>query len=145
MRWILYILIGLMSVGQGIADDPHWAFQPVRAVEQPNVWDAAWREQAIDRFVAARLEKKGLAPAEPASDAAWLRRVTYDLTGLPPAPEEVVGFLAQPDRAAAVDRLLASPHYGERWGRMWLDAVRYADSNGQDENKAMANAKNFVY
>lgn len=140
MRWIFYISIALLTIGQGIAEDVHWAFQPLRTVEPPEVRNTAWRGHAIDGFIAGKLEEKELSPAEPATDAAWLRRLTYDLTGVPPAPEDMAAFLKDPDRAAAVDRLLASPHFGERWGRMWLDAVHYADSNGQDENKAMANA-----
>ena len=102
-----------------------------------------WPTSPLDRFILAELEKKGLTPAPPADKRTLIRRATFDLTGLPPTPEEVDAFLADqsPDAfAKVVDRLLASPHYGERWGRHWLDLARYADSNGMDENVAYANA-----
>src|SRR5262249_13955589 len=86
-----------------------------------------------DRFILAELEKMNLPHAEPADRVALLRRVTYDLTGLPPAPDEVAAFINDPRADAydrVVDRLLASPHYGERWGQHWLDLAHYADSNG---------------
>jgi hypothetical protein len=109
-----------------------WSFQPVRAIEPPAVRDAAWPRSRIDRFILAALETRGLAPAPPADRRTLLRRATLDLTGLPPAPEEVDAFLE--DRtpgafARVVDHLLASPHYGERWARHWLDVVRYTDSS----------------
>ncbi len=115
----------------------YWAFQPVGEPQVPAVRDAAWPRGAIDRFVLARLEERGLRPAPDADPRTLLRRVTLDLTGLPPTPEEVDAFLADdgPDAfAKAVDRLLASPHYGERWGRHWLDVVRYADTAGDNSD-----------
>ena len=87
----------------------------------------------VDAFVLARLEKEGLMPAKPADRATLLRRVTFDLTGLPPSPEEIDAFVNDPSPnayAKVVERLLASPHYGERWGQHWLDVVRYADTDG---------------
>jgi hypothetical protein len=114
-----------------------WAFQPPRRHPAPSVKDAAWPNGPIDRFVLARLEAAGLRPAPDADRAVLLRRVTIDLTGLPPTPEEVEAFVADPSPDAyerVVQRLLASPHFGERWGRHWLDVARYADSNGKDEN-----------
>jgi hypothetical protein len=111
----------------------HWAFvKPVRAAE-PAVRDQGWVRNGIDRFVLARLEKENLKPSQEAARETLLRRVSLDLTGLPPSIEEIDSFIA--DRSAdayekQVERLLASPHYGERWGRHWLDAARYADSNG---------------
>ncbi|MBL9203353.1 MAG: PSD1 domain-containing protein, partial [Opitutaceae bacterium] len=111
----------------------HWAFvAPVRP-EAPAVAKAGWSRNAVDRFVLARLEKEKIAPAPEADRTTLLRRVSLDLTGLPPTPAEVAAFFA--DRAPdayerAVDRLLASPHHGERWARPWLDVARYADSNG---------------
>ncbi len=107
-----------------------WAFQRVRKPAPPPVKDAADARSAIDRFVTAKLEEKGLKQAKPADKRVLIRRATFDLTGLPPTPEEVDAFLA--DRspnafAAVVDRLLASPRYGERWGRIWLDVARYSD------------------
>jgi mono/diheme cytochrome c family protein len=107
-----------------------WAFQRVRKPAAPPVKNASLVHNAIDNFVLAKLEEKGLQPAPAADKRVLLRRATIDLTGLPPAPEEVDAFLA--DRspnafAAVVDRLLASPRYGERWGRFWLDVARYSD------------------
>jgi mono/diheme cytochrome c family protein len=107
-----------------------WAFQPVRKPAVPPVKNAAFVRNAIDNFVLAKLEEKGLKPAHTADQRILLRRATLDLTGLPPTPEEVDAFLADrsPDAfATVVDRLLASPRYGERWGRYWLDVARYSD------------------
>ena len=108
-----------------------WAFQPVKAVAVPAVRATSWARSPIDRFLLAALENQGLAPAEPADKRTLLRRATFDLIGLPPTPAEMDAFLAdQSPQALArvVDRLLASPQYGERWGRHWLDVVRYADA-----------------
>jgi hypothetical protein len=115
----------------------YWAFQPIREPAVPTVRDAAWPASPIDRFILARLEARGLKPAPDADPAAFLRRLTFDLTGLPPTPEEIEAFLADPSAEAAarvVDRLLASPAYGERWGRHWLDVVRYADTAGDNSD-----------
>ncbi len=120
-----------------------WAFQPVKDPAVPGVKNKAWVKSPIDAFILSRLEAKGLKPAAPADKRTLLRRVTFDLTGLPPTPAEVEAFLADnsPDAfARVVDRLLATPAYGERWGRHWLDVARYADSNGLDENTAFGNA-----
>ncbi len=115
----------------------HWAFQPVRRPALPAVKDRAWVRNGIDRFVLSRLEKEGLAPSPAADRATLIRRLRLDLLGLPPSPADVDAFLAD-DRPDAyerlVDRLLASPHYGERWGRHWLDAARYADSDGYEKD-----------
>lgn len=120
-----------------------WAFQPVRRALPPEVMNAASIRSPIDRFVVAELEARGLVMSREAERRTLMRRVTLDLTGLPPAPDEVDEFVtdAAPDALErVVDRLLASPRYGERWGRHWLDLARYADSNGLDENLAYANA-----
>jgi mono/diheme cytochrome c family protein len=119
----------------GIAEarSKHWAFQPVRLPEPPAVKNAAWCKTPIDRFILASLEKQGLGPAAPADRRTLLRRATFDLIGLPPTAQEVEDALKDPSDqwfAKAVDRLLASPHYGERWGRHWLDVARYADTKG---------------
>ncbi len=114
-----------------------WSFQPVRDPAPPGVRNEAWVRNPIDRFILAKLEEKGLAPAPPADRAALLRRVTFDLTGLAPTEEEIRDFLADRSPQAyekVVERLLASPRYGERWGRHWLDVARYADSTGADED-----------
>ncbi len=108
-----------------------WSFQPMKAVPPPAVRDATWAKSAIDRFILAALEAKGLRPAPSADKRTLLRRVTFDMTGLPPTPQEMEAFLRddKPNAfARVVDRLLASPAYGERWGRHWLDLVRYTDS-----------------
>jgi hypothetical protein len=111
----------------------HWSFLPLRRPQLPDVKSAAFVRNPIDRFVLARLEHEGLRPAPPADKVTLIRRVTYDLTGLPPTPAEVDAFLADQTPEAyerLVDRLLASPHFGEHMARYWLDAVRYADTHG---------------
>lgn len=117
-----------------------WSFTPVARVEPPKVEGAA---SPIDAFIRAKLKEKGLSPAPPADKRTLIRRATFDLLGLPPTPQEVTDFLADNSPEAfdhVIDRLLTSPHYGERWGRHWLDVARYADSNGMDENIAFGNA-----
>ncbi len=107
-----------------------WAFQPPHKPSPPTVQNTAWTKTPIDHFILAKLEAEGLRPVAPASKRALLRRATYDLIGLPPTPEEVEAFVNDPSPdafATVVDRLLASPHYGERWGRYWLDVARYAE------------------
>jgi len=120
-------------IADGAEYEKHWAFLPPQAVEPPAIAGVA---HPIDRFVQAELAKAKLAPSPPADDVTLIRRVSLDLIGLPPTPDEVDAFVvaAAVDREAAyaalVERLLGSPHYGERWGRWWLDQARYADSNG---------------
>jgi hypothetical protein len=121
------------SQATGEAWKQHWAFQPIQDPQPPAVRDSAWPRTSIDRFILARLEERGLAPSAATDRRTLLRRVTFDLTGLPPTAEEVAAF--EDDRSPnafekVVDRLLASPHYGERWGRHWLDVARYADTKG---------------
>jgi mono/diheme cytochrome c family protein len=116
-----------------------WSLQPVRHPSPPEFRgsDAAWLRTPVDAFVLAGLKAAGLQPAPPADRATLIRRVTFDLTGLPPTPAEVEAFLGNPDPCAydaLVDRLLASPHYGERWGRHWLDVVRFGESQGYETN-----------
>jgi mono/diheme cytochrome c family protein len=127
--------------GERNRDPNHWSFQPVKRPEVPSVSGPV--ESPIDAFIRAKLNTAGLETAPPADRTTLIRRVTFDLTGLPPTPEEIDSFLAD-DRPTAyaelIDRLLASPAYGERWGRHWLDVARYADSNGLDENVAHGNA-----
>jgi hypothetical protein len=112
-----------------------WSFRPIQSPSVPPVKQSDWPGSPIDRFILAKLEEKGLRPAPPADKRTWIRRVTFDLIGLPPAPEEIDAFLADDSGGAyqkVVDRLLASPHYGERWGRHWLDLVRFAETNGHE-------------
>lgn len=112
-----------------------WAFQPVRKTALPEVDDKLWPGGAIDQFLLAAMEANEMAPSPEADRMVWLRRVTFDLTGLPPAPEEMQAFLSDRSpnaHAHVVDRLLASPAYGEKWARRWLDVVRYADYHDGD-------------
>ena len=117
---------------------PHWAFVKPERPAVPQVEDKAWVRNEIDRFVRSRLEREGLAPSPEADKATLSRRVFLDLTGLPPSPAELDAFLAD-ERSDAyehhVDRLLASPRYGERWARKWLDLARYADTNGYEKDR----------
>ncbi len=115
------------------ARQKHWAFQPVNDPAPPATANAAWVKSPIDAFVLARLEEKGLSPSATADRRTLVRRATYDLTGLPPTAEEVDAFTADATGDAfekVVDRLLASPRFGERWGRHWLDVARYSDTKG---------------
>ena len=123
-----------------------WAFRPVEMPEVPTVAVPELVASPIDAFVVARLAKNNLLPNPVADKSLLIRRATFDLTGLPPSPEEITNFLVDPSAdafATVIDRLLASQQYGERWGRHWLDVVRYADSNGLDENIAHGNAWRF--
>jgi hypothetical protein len=112
---------------------PHWAFLPPKPQEPPRVRDRAWVRNPIDRFILAPLERDGIRPSPEADRATLIRRASLDVLGLLPSPHEVELFLTDPHPDAydrMIERLLASPHYGERWGRIWLDLARYADSNG---------------
>src|SRR6185503_12220111 len=115
----------------------HWAFRPPADPPIPAVRDAAWARGGIDRFILAGLEAKKLRPAALADPRTLIRRVTFDLTGLPPTPVEVAAFVndKRPDAyERLVDRLMDSPHYGEKWARPWLDLARYADSDGYEKD-----------
>ncbi|MBI3697397.1 MAG: PSD1 domain-containing protein [Acidobacteria bacterium] len=117
--------------------EPHWAFQKIRRPELPAIRKQAWTQNPIDRFVLARLEAEGIEPSPEADRRTLLRRLSLDLIGLPPKPEETAEFLTDPRPDAyqhVVDRLLASPHYGEKWARHWLDLARYADSDGYESD-----------
>jgi cytochrome c553 len=127
-------------------ENKHWSFQPIRRPRPPQVKNGAFVRNAIDRFVLAELERRGVAPAAEADRSTLLRRVHLDLLGLPPSPQEVASFLAdeRPDAyERLVERLLASPHYGERWGRHWLDLARYADSDGYEKDLPRPHAWRF--
>lgn len=120
-------------ISTGATYEPHWSFVPIRPVPVPAVKEVGWPRGDLDRFVLARLEAEGIRPSPEASKEALIRRVTLDLTGLPPTPDEVDAFLRDPSGTAyetVVDRLLKSPHFGERMAVDWLDAARYADTNG---------------
>ncbi|MBI2807813.1 MAG: PSD1 domain-containing protein [Planctomycetes bacterium] len=134
---------GNVAKAKGGTGRDHWAFQAPRDPPAPPVKNRKWPRSPLDHFVLAHLEAKGLAPAPPADRRTLIRRATFDLIGLPPTPAEVDAFVADKSAdafARVIDRLLASPHYGERWARHWLDVARYADSNGLDENVAFGNA-----
>jgi hypothetical protein len=121
----------------------HWAFQKVVSPKVPAVRQSSWVGNPIDAFILARLEARGIEPGPSADKTTLLRRVTLDLTGLPPTPEELAGFLADRSEhayARVVDRLLQSPHYGERWARHWLDLARYAESEGFKADETRPNA-----
>lgn len=124
-------------------DRAHWAFQSIRRPAVPLIQQTAWSANPIDAFILAQLEAKGLAPNPPAPKRELIRRVYYDLTGLPPTPQEVETFVA--DRSprayeALIDRLLDSPRYGEKWGRHWLDLVRFAETNSYERDNPKPNA-----
>ena len=125
------------------ADRAHWAFQPVVRPKLPVVKQAAWPKSPLDTFILAGLEAKGSSPAVPANREVLIRRVTLDLVGLPPTLAEIDAFVRDASPRAyetLVDRLLASPHYGERWGRHWLDLARFAESDGFEHDAARPNA-----
>lgn len=125
-------------IAEGAEYRAHWAFIKPELPPVPTVRNKAWSQNAIDRFVLARLEKEKLKPSPRADKYTLVRRVYLDLIGLPPTPAEADAFVNDPDRnayEALVDRLLASPHYGERWARRWLDLARYADTNGFEKDK----------
>ncbi len=132
-----------MTSKQRNRDPNHWSFHSSTPPAVPDVRQYDRSQTAIDPFIQQQLEARNLTPAPSAEKLVLIRRMTFDLLGLPPSPEEIAAFIADdhPDAVARlVDRLLASPHYGERWGRHWLDVARYADSNGLDENVAHGNA-----
>ncbi|HXG12837.1 MAG TPA: DUF1553 domain-containing protein [Gemmataceae bacterium] len=150
-RFCLPLLIALATPLGTLANDDypippakknHWAWR-LTAPEPPAVRDRSWAHNPIDLFILARLEEAGLRPAPAASREELIRRATFDLIGLPPTPEEIDAFVNDPSPHAwekVIDRLLASPHYGERWGRHWLDLVRYADSNGYEHDEVRPDA-----
>ena len=126
----------------------HWAWKPVKPPAIPDVTDTNWCQTPVDNFILSKLEANGLKPNAPADKRTLIRRATFDLIGLPPTPEEVENFVADdaPDAfAKVVDRLLASPHYGERWGRHWLDVARYSDTKGQPRRQIEDQAYPFAW
>jgi hypothetical protein len=150
-QWLALAMLVLVVARGAAADDyviepaqkDHWAWKvPVRA-PLPSVKDSAWVRDPVDAFVLARLEAAGLSPAAPATRQQLIRRVTFDLIGLPPTPEDIDRFVADaaPDAyARLIERLLSSPQYGARWGRHWLDLARFAESNGYEHDEARPDA-----
>ena len=123
-----------------------WVWQPVTAPRKPSVKNGAWPKNEIDHHILADIEDAGLQPSGDADRSALLRRLNFDLIGLPPTPEEMTAFIADKDSKATervVDRLLNSPHFGERWGRHWLDSVRYAESRGHEFDNDTPNAFHY--
>ena len=121
----------------------HWAFQPLLKPAVPGVKNPGWVRNPIDAFILSKLEEKGMAPSPAADKRTLLRRVTFDLVGLPPTPEELAAFLADDSTdayAKVVDRLLNSPQYGERWARHWMDVVHFAETHGNDQDRPRPNA-----
>jgi len=133
------LLVGMLAMGATAATPArdHWSFQPPRTQTVPAPRNALWVRNPVDAFILDRLEHSGLQPNPEASRRDWIRRVHFDLVGLPPSPEEVIRFESDPSpdaHAHVVDSLLASPRHGERWGQHWLDVVRYADTHGFEVN-----------
>ncbi len=151
-NFVQWIEVGALwptdSPGFGTAE--HWAYAPVRDPVLPEVQDKSWPQTSIDFFVREKQESSGVQPAPSASKRELIRRATFDLTGLPPTPEEVQSFVNDPSPNAVekvIDRLLNSPAYGEHWGRHWLDVVRYADTAGETADYPVPNAwryRNYV-
>ena len=154
MIWRPLGLLAVSLAGLAVADTAavtsftpaqrrYWAFQPVRRAPVPAVKNAEWVANPIDAFILSKLEARHVPPAAPADRVTLLRRVSFDLIGLPPTPEEVDAFVADRSPQAyekVVDRLLASPRYGERWARHWLDLARYAESEGFKSDETRPNA-----
>lgn len=140
-RWVAEGAVWPDGVDAVTLDDPkdHWSFKPVKFSAKSFQFSKGGINP-IDHFIDAKLTEHGLRRSAPADPLTWLRRVTFDLTGLPPTPEEVADFGKQGDREAVIERLLASPRYGERWGQHWLDVVRYADTHGFEVNTERPNA-----
>jgi hypothetical protein len=150
--WVLSTLAGHASAlsndtsTAAIATNLHWAFEPVTDPRPPEVRHRRWPNNDVDRFILAKLEAAGRPPALAADKRTLIRRATFDVTGLPPTPEEVERFLKDASPRAfnrLVERLLASPHYGERWGRHWLDVVRYADTAGDSSDFPIPQASRY--
>jgi len=138
-------LMGVGAFSAQAEESRHWAFQPVRPAEAP-ADETGWAVNEIDRFIVARLHEKGLKPNPPADKRVLIRRVYFDLIGLPPTPAQVNAFLTDKSPGAfekVVDELLASRHYGERWGRHWLDLARYADTSGDGADAPVPEAHHY--
>jgi mono/diheme cytochrome c family protein len=127
-------------------DRDFWSFRPLQDPKPPTVQNASWIRTPIDRFILAELEARGLTPAAPADRRTLIRRLYFDLIGLPPTPDEVDAFVADSDPTAydrLVDRLLTSPHYGERWARHWMDVARFAESHGYEQDYDRTHAYHY--
>ncbi len=143
---MLRTVVELHSATIGPKERAFWSFQPLKPSRAPSVTNSTWAKTPVDRFILAKLESAGLTPAPPASRQDWIRRVAFDLTGLPPSPEDVAAFVKDPSPDAHekyVDRLLSSPAYGERWAQHWLDVVRFAETEGFEYDRPVSGAWRF--
>ncbi|HRX53022.1 MAG TPA: DUF1549 domain-containing protein, partial [Verrucomicrobiales bacterium] len=133
-------------IQEGAPYSQHWAYAPLSRAPIPVVKDSAWGHNPIDRFVLARLEQEGIVPSPEADRPILIKRLYYDLIGLPPTPDQVAAFVADtaPDAyEKVIDELLRSRHFGERWGRHWLDMARYADSDGYEKDRPRPDAWHY--
>ena len=152
---LVVLAMTLIRIPQSLAEDPeryreeernHWSYRPLSRPTVPHfegLTEREWLRSPVDAFVLARLKQSGLTPSPPADRATFIRRLTFDLTGLPPTPAEIEAFLHDADPGAIerlVDRLLGTPHYGERWGQHWLDVVRFAESEGFEYDRHLPGA-----
>jgi len=142
---LLFVVAGHIRAAEPTLDTNtvHWSLRPIQSVHPPRTKNTKWARTPIDSFILATLEARRMTPNPPADKGTLLRRVTFDLTGLPPAPEETRAFLADKSPKAfekVVDRLLASPRYGERWARHWMDVVHFAETHGNDQDRIRTNA-----
>ncbi len=145
-EWISTRTSASASMQPSPNSQPHWSFQPIKRPVVPLVEGKAWCRNEIDSFIMARLEKEGLTPSPEADRPTLIRRLYLDLIGLPPSPNEVEQFVRDSDASAyekLVDRLLASPHFGERWARHWLDLARYGDSDGYEHDEPRPHAYHY--
>ena len=121
----------------------HWCWREVESHQPPQVKQKDWPKQAIDQFVLKRIEDAGLVPSTEADQRTWLRRVYFDLIGLPPTPQQIAEFLDHGSKQKVVDQLLASPHFGEKWARHWMDLVRYAETCGHEFDYPIPHARQY--
>ncbi|MHC4994760.1 MAG: DUF1553 domain-containing protein [Planctomycetota bacterium] len=143
---VLILSVAPFSLASSEENQTHWSLQSVRDATPPRTTDTGWPRNAIDRFILARLEAKDIAPNRRADPATLLRRLAFDLTGLPPAPEQIDAFVADPSPAhyaRLVDAFLDSPRYGERWARHWLDVARYTESDGFERDQIRDDAWHY--
>ena len=151
-QWLTLVAAALIAINGGAAEKdaaqtvselPHWSLRPLNAAAPPTTQNRKWARTPIDQFILAGLEVKAMSPSAPADKRTLLRRVSFDLIGLPPTPEEQQAFIADRSPQAfekVVDRLLGSPRYGERWARHWMDAVHFAETHGNDQDRIRTNA-----